>query len=113
MADAAAKEGLPLKVNTAFRSMEHQKRLFQAYVKALAAYERKERLNKPAKVAKPGFSTHQSGISVDINRANGDDLSTAVPDSPTDKWLAANAARFGFVNDVKSEPWHWTYNGKH
>lgn len=26
-------------------------------------------------------------------------------------WLQANGARFGFVNDVRGEYWHWTYRG--
>lgn len=101
MQDAATKDDLPLKINTAFRSMEHQTRLFKQYVKDLAAYTRGERDKKPAPVAKPGFSTHQSGISVDINRAHDQ--------GKTDRWLAKNAAKFGFVNDVKSELWHWSY----
>src|SRR5699024_10606009 len=24
-------------------------------------------------------------------------------------WLKSNAGRFGWVNDVPSEPWHWSY----
>ena len=30
-------------------------------------------------------------------------------DSVVYKWLAVNAGRYGFVNDVASEPWHWTW----
>jgi LAS superfamily LD-carboxypeptidase LdcB len=27
------------------------------------------------------------------------------------KWLAKNAAEYGFVRTVASEPWHWVYFG--
>jgi LAS superfamily LD-carboxypeptidase LdcB len=27
------------------------------------------------------------------------------------RWLANNARRYGFVNDVRGESWHWTYRG--
>jgi D-alanyl-D-alanine carboxypeptidase len=30
--------------------------------------------------------------------------------SPAFKWLAAYAARYGFVN-LPSEPWHWSITG--
>jgi zinc D-Ala-D-Ala carboxypeptidase len=32
-----------------------------------------------------------------------------VTDPATLRWLRANAARYGFVNDVPSEAWHWTW----
>lgn len=47
--------------------------------------------------ASPGHSSHGYGISIDI-----------VP-APIQTWLRANASRFGWVNDVPSEAWHWTY----
>lgn len=47
--------------------------------------------------ASPGHSNHGNGLAVDIHPA-------AIQD-----WMKANAARFGWVNDVPSEPWHWSY----
>ena len=26
-------------------------------------------------------------------------------------WMRANAGRFGFVEDMPREPWHWAYEG--
>jgi LAS superfamily LD-carboxypeptidase LdcB len=26
-------------------------------------------------------------------------------------WLRANGSRFGFVEPVSREPWHWEYHG--
>lgn len=102
---AAKKDRILLKVNTAFRTMEHQKKFYAKYEAGIAAGR------NPAPVARPGYSNHQSGIAVDINRAPGDDPKTAAPDSPVDLWLASNASLFGFYRTVKKEPWHWEYLG--
>ena len=47
--------------------------------------------------ASPGYSNHGNGVAVDIHPG------------PIQTWLKSNAARFGWVNDVPSEPWHWSY----
>ena len=110
MRQAAKESGVDLVVNSSFRSNESQERLFTAYVKAMAEFKSGKRPSKPAIAARPGHSNHQSGIALDINRAPGDDLSTAVPDSPIDKWLNENAKTYGFKRTVPSEPWHWEYD---
>lgn len=48
--------------------------------------------------AAPGTSTHGWGLSLDL------DLNPAAQE-----WMRTNAHRFGFVEDVPREPWHWTY----
>ena len=109
MYGAARQDGIELKVNTAFRDHEYQKVLHKRYLVATAKYVKGEG-PKPAPVARPGYSNHQKGIAVDINRAPGDDLTTPVPDSPIDKWLNKNAKTYGFKRTVASEPWHWEYD---
>lgn len=47
--------------------------------------------------ASPGYSNHGNGVAVDIHPG------------PIQAWMKGNAARFGWVNDVPSEPWHWSY----
>ncbi len=97
MSIAAAKDGIILRVNSAHRTMQAQEREYAARLEHLRRYP-----DKPYKlVARPGWSTHQSGCSVDINRAHDE--------GKTDAWLAANASRFGFYNDVPSEKWHWSH----
>jgi LAS superfamily LD-carboxypeptidase LdcB len=54
--------------------------------------------------ARPGYSNHQGGLSVDV--ATNSSYSSA-----SYRWLARNARNYGFVNDVRGEPWHWTYRG--
>lgn len=94
MSMAANTDGVALKINTAYRDVVYQGILYAAY----------EARGKTAPiVAKPGTSDHERGISLDI------DTGGEGQNSPVYKWLAANASKYGFVNDVSSEPWHWTW----
>jgi D-alanyl-D-alanine carboxypeptidase len=46
-----------------------------------------------------GTSNHGRGQALDIN--------TGPTSTKTYKWMAANAAKFGFRRTVSDEPWHW------
>ncbi|QXC61241.1 M15 family metallopeptidase [Aquihabitans sp. G128] len=52
----------------------------------------------------PGTSMHERGLAIDFTSC--DTRTTACY-----KWLAANAADFGLQN-LPSEPWHWSTNGR-
>lgn len=98
---AAGSDGHDIYLTTAYRSPEHQKRLFAKYVKDIAAWERSGRMTaKPTPVAPPGKSAHERGEAVDIKVREFPELL---------KWLRKNAGRFGWYETVKSEPWHWQY----
>lgn len=88
MTEDAWRAGVDLKVNDGYRSLEQQEHLAEE----LGLYR------DGGAAAVPGTSTHGWGLSVDIDSEGGS----------TD-WLRANAARYGFVEDVPGEPWHWTY----
>ncbi|PZR07284.1 MAG: hypothetical protein DI536_27920 [Archangium gephyra] len=90
MKAAARRAGVSLSPNSGFRTMAEQKRLYALY-----------KAGRGNLAAKPGYSNHQGGVSVDIQ--------TGGYSSKTYKWLAKNARQYGFVNDVRGEPWHWTY----
>lgn len=89
----AARAGINLSVNSGFRTMSEQQYLYNLYLQGRGNL-----------AARPGYSNHQSGISADINMPGGYSGSTY-------RWLQANGRRYGFVNDVGGEPWHWTYRG--
>jgi zinc D-Ala-D-Ala carboxypeptidase len=57
--------------------------------------------------AVPGRSLHELGLAIDIS-SNGRSVNDRKGAAFT--WLAANAARYGFVN-LPSEPWHWSITG--
>lgn len=86
--------GVVFKLNTSFRDNDFQRRLFAMYLAGTGNL-----------AARPGFSTHQQGRSVDLDTGG---LGRA---SKLYAWMAANATRYHFSNDVASEPWHWTYVG--
>jgi hypothetical protein len=52
------------------------------------------------KAASPGTSNHGLGLAVDFDQGQLDSWL---------QWLRDNAARFGFVDEVSSEDWHWSY----
>lgn len=89
----AARSGVELRLNYGFRTPEQQLRLY--------------RKNRQL-AARPGESDHELGISVDIagtrERRGRGWRKTALF-----YWLRHEAPRFGFVNDVPGESWHWTF----
>lgn len=88
MKSAAAQAGVSLPVNDSYRSFDEQ----------VAMAEKKGIYGQGGLAAVPGRSDHGKGISVDIEIG-----------SNNQQWMRDNAKRFGFVNDVAGEPWHWTY----
>lgn len=71
-------------------------------------------------VARAACSSHRTGLAVDLYVGHAEGFmadSSADPNrlfqsrTPAYRWLAANAARFGFVN-YAFEPWHWEWTGE-
>lgn len=88
MSAAAAQDGVAIRVSDSYRSFDEQVDLA----------ERKGLYRQGGLAAVPGTSNHGWGRALDIDTSGG-----------TVEWLRANAARFGFHEDVPREPWHWTY----
>ncbi len=88
MLSAARRAGINLSTVSGFRTMAQQQALWRKY--------------GPPRAARPGYSNHQQGLSTDIGGIGGYNTRAY-------RWLKANASRYGFVNDVRGEPWHWTY----
>lgn len=88
MRAAASAAGVDIGVTDSYRTLDQQVNLAQ----------RKGLYSKGGLAAEPGTSNHGWGLAVDVDV------------NPTGQaWLRANGARFGFVEDVPREPWHWTY----
>lgn len=99
MQAAAKSYNIALSATSGFRTMESQQRLYEGYRRKLSGDPTAANFNM---AAKPGFSNHQGGISVDVGGV-GSFTSAAY------RWLALNASRYGFKNDVSTEYWHWTF----
>ncbi len=98
-----------------FRSPDRQARLFSRAGRANAA------LPPGYQVAPPGHSEHATGLAIDFgDRRHGCDLVACFANTPVGRWLAANAAEFGFEmsfpegnsQGVAFEPWHWRWVGR-
>ena len=86
---AAAADGVTLRITDSYRSYDQQVDLV----------ERKGLYSEGGYGAVPGTSNHGWGLAVDAD----------VNDPATLSWLRSNANRFGFVEAVPREPWHWEF----
>ncbi|WP_430647949.1 D-alanyl-D-alanine carboxypeptidase family protein [Agromyces sp. GXS1127] len=104
---ASDEAGLALASNSAYRSYEAQERVYD---------------NDDELTARPGYSEHQTGLTIDIGPESGHcSLAVCFADTPEGQWLRDNAYRFGFllrypadkveVTGYQFEPWHFRYIG--
>ncbi len=73
-------------------------------------------------IARPGRSEHELGLAFDIVDAEHPEENAAQAETPTSRWLAENAWRYGFVlrypENTESitgyswHPWHYRYVGE-
>lgn len=92
MKNAAAKQGIYLRISSGFRTMKDQEYFYNCY--------KTKSCNNGNLAAKPGYSNHQNGIALDLN--------TSSPG--VYNWLVKNASKYGWVRAVSSEKWHWEYH---
>lgn len=93
--EAARADGLEWGINDSFRTMADQ----------IA------QLTAGRKAAQPGKSKHQAGCALDIQAYyNGAPVLSSTPEGQLvlDR-LATFGEQYGWVRDVKDEPWHFTY----
>jgi LAS superfamily LD-carboxypeptidase LdcB len=93
---AAEKDGIPVKINSAYRTKADQQRVYNT--------------NCPGgvcriKTATPGRSNHGFGLAVDFSTPG---LARIKEGDKLYKWLSSNGERFGFRR-IASETWHWEY----
>ncbi len=85
----ARSEGIDLKITDSYRDYDEQVDLAR----------RKGLYAEGGLAARPGTSIHGWGMAVDAN----------VNDPRTLQWLKTNGPRFGWVEAVPREPWHWEF----
>lgn len=89
---AAAARGLRIWINSGFRTMAEQQRLYDCY--------RTRSCNGGHLAARPGFSRHQNGRAIDIGTDDRARLSQVIRELGS-QWRQT----------VASEPWHYEYFG--
>lgn len=125
MFDAAAADGIEIRLRTGYRSYDYQQRLYNDYV-ARDGVEKADTYS-----ARPGTSEHQTGLACDLGgKTEGFELSRKFGDTKEGKWVAEHAHEYGFIirytdgttdeNGVRQpgaitgyiyEPWHIRYVG--
>ncbi len=112
MADAARADGISLRSVSAYRSYDRQMTLYKRYLsqdslQSVDTYS-----------ARPGFSEHQTALTLDINTAS---IRAGFEKTPAYAWLMEHCAEYGFIlrypkekEDItgyRYEPWHYRYVG--
>jgi D-alanyl-D-alanine carboxypeptidase len=110
-ADAGA-AGHSVRVASAYRSGEYQVNLY-------ARYKSEDPVNADNYSARPGFSEHQTGRTIDLVGPSG--TLRGFVGTKEAEWVRENAWKYGFivrytveneaVTGYESEPWHITYIG--
>lgn len=110
MSDAAKKDGLSMRVISAYRTEDYQRYLYNNRVRTTG------KVNADNYSAKPGSSEHQTGLAVDICSTKG-----TFEYTPEFKWLQKHAHEYGFIlrypkgkewiTGYSYEPWHYRYVG--
>ncbi len=114
---AAKAEGLNLLLASGYRSEASQKALHARYVTEKGAQA------ADLDSARAGYSEHQTGLAVDVGRADHKcEIAACFAATPEGQWVAKNAYKYGFVIRYKDgsqaitgyiyEPWHLRYVGK-
>lgn len=88
MRSAAAAEGVTIGITDSYRTYESQVDLVR----------RKGLYSQGGLAAEPGTSKHGWGIALDLRL-----------DGTAQAWMRANGAKYGYVENVPREPWHWQY----
>ncbi len=116
MAAQAVADGIPLRIRSAYRSESRQADVFEGWARQVG---RKKALRVSARA---GHSEHQLGTTIDFARSSAPPWDGNFAATPTGRWLARNAADFGFVMSYPkgaasvtcyaAEPWHFRWIGR-
>jgi LAS superfamily LD-carboxypeptidase LdcB len=91
MIDDAKKDGVHIGITDSYRP----------YTEQVDLARRKGLYSQGGLAAKPGTSEHGWGMATDLD-LNSSALS----------WMKQNGEKYGFVNNVARESWHWAYKPK-
>lgn len=113
--DASA-QGVALTAISGYRSYSTQSSLYNGYVNQYGQAQ------ADLISARPGYSEHQTGLTVDVGNPNGAcALQACFETTPAGRWIANNGWKYGFIirypkghtatTGYAYEPWHLRYVG--
>lgn len=108
----AARDGITLRVLSAYRSFDEQHEL-------KGQFTRQYGTGANTFSADQGYSEHQLGTAVDIVDPDTNGTFQSFAETDTYAWLLDNAHRYGFILSYPEgnqfyifEPWHWRFVGR-
>lgn len=114
MWNQANNDGIYLIINSSYRTYEEQQQVYDSYKDSRGT------TYADSIAARPGYSEHQTGLSLDIFSTEYTTTSN-FKDSPAHEWLVNNAYKYGFIQrytedteeltGFAEEAWHWRYVG--
>lgn len=124
MIEAAANDGIDLKILSAYRTVKYQQKLFDRNVKSRMesgmTYD-EAYADVLINIAVPGTSEHNAGLAVDIVTTHDWDTYEGFEDTEEFAWLQEHAHEYGFIlrylkgkEDITGyiyEPWHYRFIG--
>lgn len=114
MWNQANQAGIYLIINSSYRTYKEQQEVYDSYKDSQGT------TYADLIAARPGYSEHQTGLSLDIFSKENTTTSN-FKDSPAHIWLTENAYKYGFIERYQKdteditgfaeEAWHWRYVG--
>ena len=124
MQAAAAKDGVDVRMQSGYRSVEYQTTLYNnktQYFLNKGLSEKEARTKAATIVNPPGYSEHNCGLAADLNSPEHTALDEGFENTAAFRWLCQHAVEYGFilrypkeaeaVTEITYEPWHWRYVG--
>ncbi len=112
MLRSAERDGIDLRIVSAFRSFDEQGDLNQQFVRQFGT-------GANAFSATQGFSEHQLGTAIDVVDPETGGTFSRFANTEAFTWLSDNAHRYGFILSYPEgnefyifEPWHWRFVGR-
>lgn len=112
MLNKAKKDGIDLKVISAYRSFDEQVDVKEGHVVVYGSGTANQFS------AEQGYSEHQLGTTVDLTTPEVGGTYTSFKDTEAYEWLTKNAYKYGFTLSYPEnnsyyiyEPWHWRFVG--
>ena len=125
MQAAAAKDGVDVRMQSGYRSVSYQKKLYDnktQYYRDKGLSEAAAREKAAAIVNPPGCSEHNCGLAADLNSPEHTGLDESFENTTAFRWLCEHAVEYGFIlrypkgaedkTEITYEPWHWRYVGR-
>ncbi len=113
MFDAAKEDGKKIIISSGYRTYDEQKDTYDSYVSRYGVKK------ADALAARPGYSEHETGLTLDITTGNATKDTFESTEEFT--WLKNNSYKYGFIlrypkdkEDITGyayEPWHYRYVG--